>query len=275
MAAFNRAKRLASELIERRRFAKAREQIESMEQLARSTDDEFKRSLRLQSVLKLYARVKDSDSVKCLFRRLNKEDREEANPYSKFASLGLNREAIRLAERTVKKELEELANVDNPNIHFPVSGLCDALEFLVDQGESQRACKLLKKVLAECEYWPVYEFGWTTSAVYTMLARAVAKIDGPEAATQLIESAFEDAAAERRPNWRKGVTRDAIDWEADLGYLDEAIARAKKLRSPRERRFETAKLLARARHWKELREVCQTVASPTEADHLQIRRRCS
>ncbi len=268
MAAFNRANRLASELIGRRRFAKAREQIESMEQLARSTDDELKRSLRLRSVLELYARVKDSDSVKRVFRRFSKENLEDAISYSELASLGLNQEAIRRAERTVNNDLKELANMDNPNIHFPADSLCDALEFMVDQGELKQARKLLKKVLSECEYWPVYEYGWTTSAVYTMLARAVAKIEGPKAATQLMESAYEDAAAEKRANWRKGATREAITLEADLGYLDEAIARARKLRSPRERRFETAKLLARARRWKELRDVCQTVGSPTEAAEL-------
>ena len=62
--------------------------------------------------------------------------------------------------------------------------------------------------------------------------------------------------------------RGAIELEADLGYLDETIVRARKLRSPGERRAETAMLLARAKQWKELREVCQEVTSPTEATAL-------
>lgn len=267
-AEFSRAERLAKELIGRRKFQKARDQILIMERAAKETNDEFIRSLRLKSTLGLYGKTGDKTATRRVMRNLSADDREEVLTYDTLLSLGMHRESIRCAERQVKKELEELASMEDPNIHFPVNGLCDALEFLVDQDETKRARRLLKRVFAECSDWPVYEFGWTTSAVYTMLARVVAKIDGPEAAKALLESAREDASGEKRPGWRKGAVRGAIELEADLGYLDEAILRARKLRSPGERRAETAMLLARAKRWKELREVCQEVTSPTEAAAL-------
>lgn len=267
-ASANRAERLAKEMIDGRKFAKARQPIELLESIARATDDELMRSLRYQSVLEFYFRLKDSASVRRVLRKMSKEDRESAVPYSKFAELELHREAIRRAERQINADLDELASMDVPNIHFPASSLCDAIEFLSDAGETKRARRLLKRTLRECEDWPVYEFGWTTSAVYAMLARAVAKVDGPEQATKLMESAHDHAGSEKRTDWRKGSVRSAIELEADLGYLDDAIARARKLRSPRERRFATAKLLARARRWKELREVCHSVRNPLEAAEL-------
>jgi hypothetical protein len=56
-----------------------------------------------------------------------------------------------------------------------------------------------------------------------------------------------------------------LDLKAKLGRLDEAIDDARKLRSPTERRMKLATLLARARRWRELREVLRQVASPEEA----------
>lgn len=53
--------------------------------------------------------------------------------------------------------------------------------------------------------------------------------------------------------------------KADIGGLDEAIAKARKLCSPTQRRKELASLLARAGRWKELREVLSQITSPEEA----------
>lgn len=58
---------------------------------------------------------------------------------------------------------------------------------------------------------------------------------------------------------------EAISAVASAGAADEAIAAARKLRSPTERRKQLAKLFAQAGRWKELREVCQQVTSPEEA----------
>ena len=74
-----------------------------------------------------------------------------------------------------------------------------------------------------------------------------------------------EAKAEKRSCWRKGAIAAALDLKADLGLLDGAIAEARKLRSPTQRRKELGKLLAKAGRWTELREVLSQVASPEEA----------
>lgn len=267
-AEFNRARRLANTLARQRSYADAAKQAAIMERIAKATEDEFFRSIRFQETLTLYARIHDEKATRRILRRLDADERDEVLGYEELQKLGMQREAVRRAERQIESDLEELAEMDSPNIHFPVDSLHRALIFLVDHDETNRARRLLKRVLSQCDEWPVYEFGWTTSAVYAMLARSVASINGPDAATEWMERAYEDASAEKRGEWRKASLRGAIKLQADIGLLDEAIERAKRLRSPRERRRETAKLLARAKRWKALREVCRGVTSPEEAADL-------
>jgi len=104
-----------------------------------------------------------------------------------------------------------------------------------------------------------------TSAVYHSLAEAAAKIDGPAAAEDLLKLAMTDARAEKRSGFRKGAVEAVLDLKANTGRLEEAIADARKMRSPTERRKTLATLLARAKRWGELREVLSQVESPEEA----------
>lgn len=53
--------------------------------------------------------------------------------------------------------------------------------------------------------------------------------------------------------------------KANIGKLEEAIADARKMHSPTQRRQTLAKLLAKARRWGELRDVLSQVESPEEA----------
>jgi len=102
-----------------------------------------------------------------------------------------------------------------------------------------------------------------------MFAEVVAAIEGPEAAQQLIADAHQDASAEKRSDFRQGAVAAALDVEARFGKLDEAIAKARKLRSPKQRRMELGKLLAKAKRWKELQAVCSQATSPEEAAELR------
>ena len=119
--------------------------------------------------------------------------------------------------------------------------------------------------VAEAGAWPAVQDGWATSAVYHSLAQAAATIDGPAAAEELLKHALTDARAEPRGGFRQGAVDAALDLKANLGRLDEAIADARKLRSPTERRKTLATLLAKAGRWAELRDVLRQVESPEEA----------
>ena len=77
-----------------------------------------------------------------------------------------------------------------------------------------------------------------------------------------------DASTEHRSEFRKCARGAALEMEARLGQLDEAIAKARKLRSPKECRVELCKLLAKAKRWKELKAVCSEAASTEEAADL-------
>ena len=183
-------------------------------------------------------------------------------------SLGMKREAIARAKRDIAGALEELATMDNPNIHFPANQISRSLQLLAGQGEKRSAKRLLQRALKEMSTWPAFEYGWTTSAVYNSFAKALAVIDGPEAAEQMLEQAIADGHLERRSGFGQAAVNAALDLKADIGRLEQAIEEARKLRSPRQRRKELGKLLARAGRWKELREVLSQVASPEEAADL-------
>ena len=113
--------------------------------------------------------------------------------------------------------------------------------------------------------WPAVRSGWTTSAVYHSLAQAMAMIDGPVAAENLLKQVMTDAKAETRSDFRQGAVDAALALKASIGGLDEAIDDARKLRSPTQRRKTLATLLAKAKRWGELREVLSQVESPEEA----------
>lgn len=218
-------------------------------------------------LLNALAEVGDATGVKRLFRRFNRNTGDLLLDYGTLWTVGLKTEAIAQAMAEVQKQLNKLATMKDPNIHFPTRAICDALSFLADHGKQNVAKRMLKKVIAEMPTWPVYQLGWTTAAVYRMLAEMSAKLNDPDAAT-LLALAHQDAKSEKNPGWRKGAIRSVMTAEATMGTLDNAIASARKLRSPTERRLQLCKLLARARRWKELADVCSEAASPIEAAEL-------
>jgi hypothetical protein len=177
----------------------------------------------------------------------------------------MKKEAIARSKKDIAENLEQLAKMDDPNIHFPAMSISRSLLLLYEQGEKNSAKRWLRRALREMPTWPAIEYGWSTSAVYHAFAEAMALIEGAEAAEHLLEQAERDGHLEKRLGFRKAAINSAIDLKADIGRLEEAIADARKLRSPKQRRKELGKLLARAGRWKELREVLCEVASPEEA----------
>jgi hypothetical protein len=219
-------------------------------------------------VIESYAELGDSKAIKRTIQCLPKAERSEVLDFDTLHRIGMSAEAITEAVNEVKRRIAELEGANHPNIHFPVRSVCEALKFLVKRGRKQEAARWFNKVVKGAKKWNVVEQGWTTSAVYTMFAEVVAVLDGQEAAREMIAWAQQDAQAEKRSDFGKGAVSAAIDMEADLGNLDEAIAKASKLRSATQRRMQLGTLLAKARRWKELRAVCSQAGSPEEAAEL-------
>jgi len=246
-------------------FESAKAAVAEMEKIARGAKEEWRRRFSFQWVAHCHAQLKNAEAAMNSVRGLDeKMQREVLNPQM-LMELGMGADAIARAEQEIARELDGLRETTDPNIHFPVMAVVRWLEFLVDQGAKEKAKSALDRTLQEMHNWPVIENGWIPSGVYQLLAKAVAKIDGPAAAEQLLKQSMTEAKAEKRSDWRKGAIDAALDLKAELGQLDGAIAEARKLRSPTQRRKELGKLLAKARRWTELQEVLSQVASPEEA----------
>jgi hypothetical protein len=239
--------------------------VAEMERTAHEVEKEWLRQSYLRRVIHCYAELKDAQAVKRCLRGFDKVDRHKILDPATLISLGMKAEAIARARQDIAQELEELREMSDPNIHFPVMAIGRALEFLVDQGAKDEARRWLRRALKEMPTWPVFWYGWTTSSVYHSLAQAAAMIDGPAAAENLLKHAMTDAEAEKRSDFRQGAVDAALDLKADIGRLDEAIEDARRLRSPTQRRKKLAILLAKAKRWAALREVLSQVESPEEA----------
>jgi hypothetical protein len=264
-ARFERAGRQYRQALASGERACATGAVAEMETIAREVEEEWLRQDYLRRVIDGFAELKDARAVQRCLRGLDEGDRHEILDAETLAGLGMKTEAIARARQDIAKELEELRVLNDPNIHFPVMSIGRSLEFLVAQGARDEARRWLRRAVKEMPTWPVIEYGWATSAVYHTLAQAMAAIDGPAAAENLLKLAVADAKGEKRSDFRKGAVDAALDLKANIGRLDEAIADARKLRSPTQRRKTLATLLAKARRWGELREVLSQVESPEEA----------
>lgn len=205
--------------------------------------------------------------VAALVESLPVRERKELG-YSLLADVGLKPEAIVCAVAEIKENLQKLKTMEDPNIHFPVMNIERALAFLIDINEKELARRWFGKVAGSVKSWKCVIGGWVTSAVLKTFIPTVAELEGEKAAQELARLSFKHANEDSSNMFKKGAVGDAISAVASVGATDEAIAAARKLRSPTERRKQLAKLFARAGRWKELREVCQQVMSPEEAADL-------
>lgn len=264
-AEFWGAERRFRSALDARRKKQARQSVVEMEAVACRLKKRSRREGFLYFVVTGYAKLHDQDGVKRCIGRLDKHDRDLVLSATTLLELGMKREAIERSKNDIRSNLEKLATMTDPNIHFPAMSISGSLRLLHEQGETNVAKHWLRRTLREMQSWPALERGWSTSAVYHTLAEAVAAIDGIDAADQLIEQAARDGEIERRPGFKKAATSSAINLKADVGRLDEAIDEARRLRSPKQKRKELGKLFARAGRWKELRDVLCQVTSPEEA----------
>lgn len=264
-ALFWGAHRRFKQAVAEKRQQQAGQAVAEMEQTARRLEKRSRREQFLYYAVISYAELQDADAVRRCVRGLDRSDREQVLDAFTLQRLGMTREAIARAKSDVARELELLATMDDPNIHFPAMSISRLLQFLAKQGQKNSARRWLRKALREMPAWPAFEYGWTTSAVYHAFAEATAVIDGPAAAEQLLDRAIADGHLEKRPGFGQAAVNAALDLKADLGRLNGAIEAARKLRSPTQKRKQLGKLLARAGRWKELREVLSQVQTPEEA----------
>lgn len=264
-ARFERAARDYKLAIAAGKRAAVKAAVTEMADTTREIEQEWWRQSYLRRVIHCYIELKDAPAVKRCLRGFSKSDRHKVLTAETLVGLGMNAEAIVRARLDIAQELNHLRETNDPNIHFPMMSIRRSLEFLVGQGAKDEARRWLRRTLKEMPTWPAVRSGWTTSAVYHDLAEAVALIDGPVAAENLLKQSMTDAKAETRSDFRQGAVDAVLALKASIGGLDQAIEDARKLYSPTQRRKKLATLLAKAKRWSELREVLSQVESPEEA----------
>lgn len=181
--------------------------------------------------------------------------------------IGQRKRAIARLEAELQESLDEL-RVDTLNAHFPAAAIERALCQLVDVGESDRARRWLRRTLGEGGDWVLVHRGAFSSAVFRSLAKAVAKVEGPEPALRLLALAEADASADKPSAWRQSAVLDNVELLAELSGVDAAIAAAGKIRSPRQRRRALAKLYAAKRDWPALHKILNASSDAREAARL-------
>jgi hypothetical protein len=264
VARYNAALRQLREALSRRDRKAARRLILEMNACTPHAE-RWQKAQWLKEVIKYAAELDDTTLVKQLIESVPKKSRQELLGFSLYATLGMKKEAIDGAVQEIKSRLHELQEMEDPNIHFPIHGITRALQCLIDLGEKQLASQWFRKVAASAKKWKCVIRGWTTTSVLTSFVPIVEILEGPEAAHALAQQAQQHAASETKRGFRRGAMSAACAAEAKLSPIDDAITKARQLRSPTGRRMELAKLLAKAERWKELKEVCCEVSSPEEA----------
>lgn len=230
--------------------------------------DSWRKSTWTKYLIRLAHEMSNADAIKQLIEHIPPQERSERIGYDVFAMIGMNQEATKSAQQEVERRIDELLTMQNPNIHFPIHGITQALTFLTDIGEKQLATSLFEKVAESASHWNCVIQGWTTTAVLAAFVPIVERIEGKEAAQELAALVEDHASKETHKGFKRGAQSAALAASASVNPLDYAIEQARKIRSPSQKRKELGCLLARAGRWKELKELLSTVASPHEAARI-------
>ena len=264
-AAYNFAERAFKKARSENNISEAKKQLAAMAEAAKLDKSDWKRSMWNRRIIELASDVDDTDLIKTLIQKIPARERHEKIGYNVYSKIGMKKQALKAAERIVNEKIDELLSMDDPNIHFPIHFVTEALTFLIAQNEKKLAKKLFKTVAESAASWKCVIKGWTTTAVLTSFVPIVEQLEGVEAARELASLASEHAAGEGHKGFKRGAQSAAMAATTAVNPLDEAIAQARKIRSPAGKRMELGKLLAKAGRWKELKEVLSGVASPEEA----------
>jgi hypothetical protein len=230
----------------------------------------WRKSRWLSQIVELANEQGNRRLIRKVMASVPEKDRQARFGFRLFAKIGMKREAKEGAVQTIQSSLAELHTMTDPNIHIPVSRIVDGLNCLIQIGEKKQASAWFKKVARSVENWKCVIQGWTTTAVLTAFVPIVELLDGAKAAQDLARLAHAHAGAEPRSAFKRGATGSAMQASASVNTLEDAIQQARQIRSPAVQRLELAKLLARGKRWKELRETCSQAASPEEAAKLAL-----
>lgn len=245
----------------RRRFHESRGKakagaIADMERFAQKTQDMYDREDRVTEIIKLYIEQGNSAEVQRLIKRIPKDTRDDVLERSTLCKLGMKREAIARSKREIAKRRRILAGAgpsDYRFAEFQIRAICREVVFLAEQKEKPLARREFALLLKGAASWRLLEARRGTPNLVQCLADTISAIDGPKAARAFLDT-HQDGSGKAR-SWKELT-------------FDEALANARKIRSPAKQRFELSLLLAQAGRWQDLTNVLSAAATPKEAREL-------
>lgn len=246
--------------------AAAMVELDAVETLIPPTDDVGKRK-RMEDLLRVAASADDRSRIRRLLaadERAGKWGR--VNPDT-LLEIGERDLAVARLETEIKEALRELMG-DDMNAHFPAMAFEGAISALVDIGERATAQRWLRVALEEGTEWALPHRGAFSSAVINSVAKAVLRVEGPAPASQILELAMAHAAGDKPSGWRAAAMRNNLELLLELAGPEAALAEARKVRSPRDRRRSMVCLLAKSESWDKLHHVLREAADAKEAAEL-------
>lgn len=248
-----------------KKTAQIKREFVNLNEIIKREKPGWRKSMWTKRVIRLAHEMSNAEAIKQLIEQIPSQERNERIGYAVYAMIGMKKEAAKFAQQEIEKNIEELLTMQDPNIHFPIHSITRALTCLLDIGEKKLAAKLFKMVAESAANWSCVIQGWTTTAVLAEFVPIVEQLEGKEAAQELAALAVQHSAKEPNQGFKRGAQAAALAASASVHPLDHAIEQARKIRSPKQKRMELGKLLARAGRWKELKSLLSTVDSPHEA----------
>jgi hypothetical protein len=139
-----------------------------------------------------------------------------------------------------------------------------ALDRMVSDGESQRAAKVMDRVMRQADQWDMGQYPWIEAAVHKEFAHVLLKLGREkEAAERLRMSLAKASDAEGLASVVK-VLVEAKAWDA-------AVALAKKIPSGEKRRLALVPVLVAAGKFDDLAKILAEVKTAKEACDLAWR----
>ncbi len=197
------------------------------------------------------------------------ESADKANRFSghDFLRIGQRKRAAARFEQEVNDALGELES-ETLNAHFPAGQLERAIIGLADAGEMKLARDWLARALKEGAAWNIERIGAFSSAVFQSMAKAVARVEGREAALAILDIAEDRAKSATVSGWRTAALGSIAAFRVELNPSDAAEAIARAVRSPSRRRELLVKLFAKRQDWDKLHEALDTAKTPIQAADL-------
>ena len=221
-----------------------------------------------QDLLREYAILGDTTALCRIKRGLNRESAAEVLNYQTLWDIGEFAKAIGVARSVIKYNLAKLASMDDPNIHFPVYRIRSAIGWLAHIQQTNVARAEFRTVKRNVSKWTAFGCHWITAGVYGYLGEMALAVEDIDSARDYAYAGLRGSSGAKRSAVIQSVESSLLKLLCSIGLVDEALVVAEGLRSPKQKRLNKAKVLVRAKRWKQLRETCRDVRSVEEAADL-------